>query len=109
MDAQGASLPALGARIYLVFGIPMRKVREGNGDGWMTDLEQAKVLAQQLLEVLMPYEEELIALERQAPAASHLRRAVGIAIAEACFCIADQSVGAADWPATANDPTRGAG
>ena len=54
------------------------------------DSEYAKRLAQNLVELLAPYEEELMALERAAPAYGPLRRAIGIAIAEACYCISDQ-------------------
>jgi hypothetical protein len=53
------------------------------------DPEQAKRLAQNLVELLAPYEEELIQLERDMPAYGPLRRALGIAIAEACYCISD--------------------
>ena len=54
------------------------------------DPEYARRLAQNLVELLAPYEEELITLERDAPAFGPLRRAVGIAIAEACYCITDR-------------------
>ena len=54
------------------------------------DSEYAKRLAQNLVELLAPYEEELMVLERAAPAYGQLRRAIGIAIAEACYCISDQ-------------------
>ena len=53
------------------------------------DSELGKRLAQNLVELLAPYEEELIQLERDVPAFGPLRRAVGIAIAEACYCISD--------------------
>jgi hypothetical protein len=53
------------------------------------DPDYARRLAQNLVELLAPYEEELIQLERDAPAFGPLRRAVGIAIAEACYCISD--------------------
>ena len=52
--------------------------------------EHARRLAQNLVELLAPYEEELIALERDEPAYGPLRRAVGIAIAEACYVISDR-------------------
>jgi hypothetical protein len=55
------------------------------------DPEHARRLAQNLVELLVPYEEELIQLERDVPAFGPLRRAVGIAIAEACYCISDTS------------------
>ena len=54
--------------------------------------EHARRLAQNLVELLAPYEEELIALERDAPYFGPLRRAVGIAIAEACYVISDRSL-----------------
>ncbi|MBI1196722.1 MAG: hypothetical protein GC203_02545 [Phenylobacterium sp.] len=53
------------------------------------DSEHARRLAQNLVELLSPYEEELIQLERDAPAYGPLRRALGIVIAEACYCIKD--------------------
>lgn len=56
------------------------------------DSEHGKRLAQNLVELLGPYEEELIQLERDVPAFGPLRRAVGIVIAEACYCISDTSV-----------------
>jgi hypothetical protein len=72
------------------------------------DQEHAKRLAQNLVELLTSYEEELMALEREAPAYGPLRRAVGIVIAEACFCISDQSGVAAEVirPATDDEATR---
>lgn len=54
------------------------------------DSDRARRLAQNLVELLAPYEEELIALELVSPAVGPLRRAVGITIAEACYCISDQ-------------------
>lgn len=71
-----------------------------------TSTERARTLSQRLIEVLTSYEEELMALEREAPAAGPLRRAVGIAIAEACFLITDQDVGKAEWAPPAEGPTR---
>jgi hypothetical protein len=59
--------------------------------------ERAKALAQNLVELLTSYEEELMALEREAPAMGQLRRAVGITIAEACYMITDQSMAQAEW------------
>ncbi len=53
------------------------------------DAEHGKRLAQNLVELLAPYEEELILLERDVPAFAPLRRALGIAIAEACYVISD--------------------
>jgi hypothetical protein len=67
------------------------------------DPENARKLAQNLVELLAPYEEELIALERAAPAVGALRRAVGIVIAEACYCISDQGAPREDWAPPADD------
>lgn len=53
------------------------------------DAEHGRRLAQNLVELLAPYEEELILLERDVPAFASLRRALGIAIAEACYVISD--------------------
>ena len=53
--------------------------------------EHGKRLAQNLVELLASYEEELMLLERASPAYGPLRRAVGIVIAEACFCISDRA------------------
>lgn len=63
-------------------------------------------LAQNLLEILGPYEEELMAIERTNPAAGALRRAVGIAIAEACYLINDPGVHQAEWVPPADDSAR---
>lgn len=54
-----------------------------------TDIERARELAQELVDVLAAYEEELLALEREAPALGPLRRAVGMAVAEAVYLISD--------------------
>jgi biotin synthase-related radical SAM superfamily protein len=61
------------------------------------DVDRAKRLAQHLVEILTSYEEELMALEREAPAMGQLRRAVGITIAEACYLITDQNIAQAEW------------
>jgi biotin synthase-related radical SAM superfamily protein len=61
------------------------------------DADRARTLAQNLMEILTSYEEELMALEREAPAMGQLRRAVGITIAEACYLITDQGIGQATW------------
>lgn len=53
------------------------------------DAEHGKMLAQNLIDLLAPYEEELIQLERDVPLFGPLRRALGIAIAEACYVISD--------------------
>ncbi len=55
-----------------------------------TTAERARALAQNLVELLTSYEEELMALEFEQPAMGQLRRAVGIAIAEACYVVTDQ-------------------
>ena len=68
--------------------------------------ERATVLAQNLLEILGPYEEELMALERENPATGALRRAVGIAIAEACYLINDPGILQAEWAPPADDSAR---
>jgi hypothetical protein len=68
--------------------------------------ERATALAQNLLEILGPYEEELMALERENPVTAALRRAVGIAIAEACYLISDPGVGQAEWAPPADDSAR---
>lgn len=60
-------------------------------------VERVRTLAQNLMEILTSYEEELMALEREAPAMGQLRRAVGITIAEACYLITDQSIAQAEW------------
>jgi hypothetical protein len=59
--------------------------------------DRAKTIAQNLMEILTSYEEELMALERESPAMGQLRRAVGITIAEACYLITDQSLSHAGW------------
>lgn len=56
------------------------------------DSEHGRRLAQNLVELLAPYEEELIQLERDVPAYGPLRRALGIVIAEACYCISDTAL-----------------
>lgn len=68
--------------------------------------ERATALAQNLLEILGPYEEELMALERENPAAGALRRAVGISIAEACYLISDPGVRHAEWAPPTDDSAR---
>ena len=60
------------------------------GSLMIQDPEYSRRLAQNLVELLSPYEEELIQLERDAPAFGPLRRAIGIVIAEACYCISDR-------------------
>lgn len=54
------------------------------------DTDRMGRLAQNLVELLSPYEEELIELEREFPQYGPLRRALGIAIAEACYAISDR-------------------
>jgi len=62
-----------------------------------TSAERARIVARNLVELLTSYEEELMALELDAPAMGQLRRAVGIAIAEACYLITDTSAGIGEW------------
>jgi hypothetical protein len=71
--------------------------------------DRAKVLAQNLVEILATYEEELMALELQSPAVGPLRRAVGIAIAEACYVITDHGEEQVDWGPSADGQTRRTG
>jgi hypothetical protein len=71
-----------------------------------TSEERAKALAQNLVDILASYEEELMVLERETPAMSQLRRAVGITIAEACYLITDQGMPQAEWAPPADDSTR---
>ena len=59
--------------------------------------ERTKVLAQNLVEILTSYEEELMMLEREVPAMGQLRRAVGITIAEACYMITDRGIARTEW------------
>ena len=68
--------------------------------------ERARALAQNLVDVLTSYEEELMVLERETPIMSQLRRAVGIAIAEACYLITDQGMAQAEWAPPADGSTR---
>jgi hypothetical protein len=56
-----------------------------------TDPDRTRELARSLVELLTAYEEELMALERETPAVAPLRRAVGMAIAEACYWISDRA------------------
>lgn len=70
------------------------------------NMERAKMLAQNLVEVLSSYEEELMLLERETPATGQLRRAVGITIAEACFLISDHTVGQDEWVPPADGQAR---
>lgn len=73
-----------------------------------TNAERAKKTAQNLVELLASYEEELMALEREAPAVGQLRRAVGMAIAEACYLVSDDGAGRAGWtPPTEGSARRG--
>lgn len=71
-----------------------------------TSAERAKTLAQNLVEILASYEEELMALELDAPAMGQLRRAVGMAIAEACYLITDQSLAVSEWAPPGEGPQR---
>jgi hypothetical protein len=63
----------------------------------LTEIERVRRVAQNLVEVLSSYEEELIALERDNPAVGPLRRAVGMAIAEACYVISDEDADRPGW------------
>ena len=47
-----------------------------------------------------------MALERDNPGMGQLRRAVGIAIAEACYVISDQGVAQPEWAPPADDTAR---
>lgn len=69
--------------------------------------ERARALAQNLVEILTSYEEELMALERESPVMGQLRRAVGITIAEACYLITDQGLAQHQWapPADGSAPS----
>ncbi|MEO8113308.1 MAG: hypothetical protein ABI655_02930 [Phenylobacterium sp.] len=58
--------------------------------------DRARELARNLVEMLASYEEELMTLEAESPAISQLRRAVSMAIAEACYWISDEA-GRGDW------------
>lgn len=62
-----------------------------------TDPDYARQLAQNLADMLTAYEEELMAIEASAPGIGQLRRAVGIAIAEAQYWISDQSPVLEGW------------
>lgn len=68
----------------------MAEVR-ATGGAMSHDPETARKLAQNLVELLAPYEEELIVLERSDPSVGALRRAIGIVIAEACYSISDHA------------------
>jgi hypothetical protein len=77
----------------------------------MTQLtvDRTRDLARNLVEILTSYEEELIALERDAPVIGQLRRAVGITIAEACYVITDQGDAMSDWLPPSDGQARRAG
>jgi hypothetical protein len=55
----------------------------------LTEGERVRKVAQNLIELLSSYEEELIGLERETPSLGALRRAIGMAIAEACYVVSD--------------------
>ncbi|MDE2486288.1 MAG: hypothetical protein KGO51_02730 [Alphaproteobacteria bacterium] len=63
-----------------------------------TVLDRTRDVARSLVEVLTAYEEELISMEADAPAVAPLRRAVGMAIAEACYWISDGQGLGSDQP-----------
>ena len=66
---------------------------------------EARKLAQDLVEILGCYEEELMAVESGAPQMMRLRRAVGIVIAEAYYLITDETEGVSAW--TSRDGSAG--
>jgi len=68
--------------------------------------DRARVLARNLADLLLAYEEELMAIEPESPAIGALRRAVGITIAEAHYWISDQMDPIEDWPPAGDDRTR---
>ena len=76
------------------------------GDMGETDEGRAKQLAQNLVEILTSYEEELMLVERGVPSIGQLRRAVGITIAEACYLITDQNMAEAQWAPPADGSSR---
>jgi hypothetical protein len=86
----------------------MLKVRRGFlGENMsQTSEERARALAQNLVDILSSYEEELMVLERETPVMSQLRRAVGIAIAEACYLVTDQGMIQTEWAPPADGSTR---
>jgi hypothetical protein len=51
--------------------------------------EKVRATAQDLIEVLGAYEDELDALAAECPQVAALREALGAALAEACRCILD--------------------
>ena len=71
-----------------------------------TGVERTRELAQNLVEILTSYEEELMLLEREIPAMGQLRRAVGITIAEACYLITDQNLAPTEWGPPTEGPSR---
>ena len=77
--------------------------RPFKGGHMIQDPDYGRRLAQNLLELLTPYEEELITLEREAPNFGALRRAIGIVIAEACYCITDLNVTKSTFAPPASD------
>lgn len=80
------------------------------GDGMsQMNSERARLLAQNLVEILSSYEEELMALELDAPVIGPLRRAVGITIAEACYLITDHDPAQPAWAPPSDGSTRRAG
>ena len=63
----------------------------------LTEGERVRKVAQNLVEVLSAYEEELLRVERETPGVARLRRAVGMAIAEACYVISDDDDDCEAW------------
>jgi len=60
----------------------------------LTDADQARETAQELVELLVTYEEKLKAWEAVAPAVAGLREAMGVALVEAgeLICETDRRV-----------------
>ena len=63
------------------------------------DIERARAAAEDLVNLLSAYENELMALEQEAPGLARLREAVGAALAEATDWISD-------WDAEPTRPPR---
>ena len=75
----------------------------------MTDARREPMLqlVRNLVELLAPYEDELISTELTSPDLAFLRRAVSMTIAEACYWISDEGGGRAGaGPCQKGDETR---
>lgn len=68
-----------------------------------TNADQTADLARNLADMLSVYEEELLSLELKAPAIGPLRRAVGMAIAEAHYLISDHAAPPRGWTSSGDD------